>query len=162
MEIKESVLTKEKIESLEKELEELKLVKRKEVAERIKVAMSYGDLSENSEYDEAKNQQGIIEAQIAELEVILKTSRVLNEDDITTDRVSAYTTVKVTNMETKETEKLTIVGSSESDPLFDKISDESPLGKGLLGKKVGEIAEIQLPTGKTASYKVLKISRAKL
>ena len=80
MELKESILTKEKIESLEKELEQLKLVKRKEIAERIKVALYYGDLSENSEYDEAKNEQGIIEAQIAEIEAVLKTARVLNED----------------------------------------------------------------------------------
>lgn len=162
MENKESILTKEKIESLESELEELKSVKRKEIAERIKVAMSYGDLSENSEYDEAKNSQGIIEAQIAELEAVLKNVRVLNEEEISTDRVSSYTAVKIENVDTGKVETVTIVGASESDPLADKISDESPLGAGLIGKKQGDIAVISLPKGNTASYKVLEISMPQL
>ncbi len=162
MELKESILTKEKIESLEKELEQLKLVKRKEIAERIKVALSYGDLSENSEYDEAKNEQGIIEAQIAEIEAVLKTARVLNEDEITTERVSSYTTVRVRNTDTGREETLTIVGATESDPFADKISDESPIGKGLIGKRKGETALIELPGGHTAHYMILNIEKAVL
>ena len=112
--------------------------------------------------NEAKNEQGIIEAQIAEIEAVLKTARVLNEDEITTERVSSYTTVRVRNTDTGREETLTIVGATESDPFADKISDESPIGKGLIGKHKGETALIELPGGHTAHYMILNIEKAVL
>lgn len=161
MSIKEVVITRAGLETLERELEELKTVRRKDVAEKIKTARGFGDLSENSEYDEAKNEQAFVEARIAELEVMLKHVRVLDSDDLSTDEVNVGTHVKIED-EDGDVDEYDITGSTEADPLNGKISDESPVGAGLMGKKVGEVAQITLPTGATVSYKVLEISRAAL
>ncbi len=159
MSIKEVVITRAGLEALEHELEELKTVRRKDVAEKIKTARGFGDLSENSEYDEAKNEQAFVEARIAELEAMLKHVRVLDGDDLSTDEVNVGTHVKIED-EDGDVDEYDITGSTEADPMNGKISDESPVGAGLMGKKVGEVAEITLPTGVTVSYKVLEISRA--
>ena len=156
---KQIVVTQSGLKALEDELEQLKTVRRKEVSEKIRVARSYGDLSENSEYDEAKNEQAIVEARIADLEVMLKNVVILDEDELRTDTVSLGSTVKVYDVEFEEELEYTIVGSTEADIDLNKISDESPVGKALIGKKVGEVAEAVLPSGDTAKFKILDISR---
>ena len=148
---KKVVVTASGLKALEEELEMLKTVRRKEVSEKIRVARGYGDLSENSEYDEAKNEQAIVEARIADLEVIL------DESELVTDVVSLGSFVKVYDEEFEEELEYTIVGSTEADLDLGKISDESPVGKALIGKKVGEIAEAVLPSGDTAKFKVISI-----
>lgn len=162
MEQKESILTKEKIDELENELNQLRLVKRKEVAEKIKIAMSYGDLSENSEYDEAKNEQAIVEGRILQIETVLKNVKVLNKDEITTDSVNVYTMVTVKNLAKDREEIFTVVGATESDPMAGKISEESPIGKGLLHRRKGETAEVVLPNGNIVKYLILGIDRPQL
>ncbi len=156
---KKIVVTQSGLKALEDELEQLKTVRRKEVSEKIRVARSYGDLSENSEYDEAKNEQAIVEARIADLEVMLKNIVILDEGELGTDTVSLGSTVKVYDEEFEEELEYTIVGSTEADIDLNKISDESPVGKSLIGKKVGDIAEAILPSGDVATFKVLHISR---
>lgn len=156
---KEIVVTTEGLKALEKELEELKTVKRKECAEKIKEARSFGDLSENSEYDEAKNEQGFVESRIAELEKMLKNIRVLDENDLPHDVVSLGSHVEVED-EDGETENYDIVGSTEADPMEGRISDESPVGAALLGKRAGDVADIELPNGTMIQYKVLSVKRA--
>ena len=156
---KQIVVTQSGLKALEDELEQLKTVRRKEVSEKIRVARSYGDLSENSEYDEAKNEQAIVEARIADLEVMLKNVVILDEGELRTDTVSLGSTVKVYDVEFEEELEYTIVGSTEADIDLNKISDESPVGKALIGKKVGEVAEAVLPSGDTAKFKVLDIRR---
>lgn len=152
-------MTRAGLEALEKELEELKTVRRKDVAEKIKVARGFGDLSENSEYDEAKNEQGFIESRIAQLEAMLKHARVIDNDDLSLEHVSVGTHVKIED-EDGEVEEYDITGSTEADPLNGKISDESPVGHALLGKAVGDKAEVLLPTGHTVEYTVLNITHA--
>ena len=154
---KEMVVTPEGLKALEDELEELKTVKRKEVAEKIKVARGFGDLSENSEYDEAKNEQGLIESRIIFLEKMLKNVRVLDHAELTNEAVMVGCRVKVRD-EDGEIEEYSIVGSTEADPMEGKISDESAVGKGLIGKRVGEVAEITVPSGAVVRYEVLEIS----
>lgn len=144
---KQTVITDEGLKKLEAELEELKTVKRKEVAEKIKVALGYGDLSENSEYDEAKNEQAIIEGRIAEIENQLKNVRVLDEAEIGTENVHIGSTVTVYEKGTKDKETYRIVGSTEADPLGGRISDESPIGKALLGHRKGDEVEVETPGG---------------
>ena len=144
---KQTVITDEGLKKLEAELDELKTVKRKEVAEKIKVALGYGDLSENSEYDEAKNEQAIIEGRIAEIENQLKNVRVLDETEIGTESVHIGSTITVTEKGSKVKETYRIVGSTEADPLGGKISDESPIGKALLGHRKGEEVEVETPGG---------------
>ncbi len=153
---KEIILTKTGLKKIEDELEDLKAVKRKEVAEKIKQALAFGDISENSEYDEAKNEQAQLEERIAKLETILRKARVVDESEISKDRVSVGATVKVMDLEFDEEVEYTIVGSAEADPYELKISNESPVGKALIGKKVEEIVEVQIPDGVT-KYKVLEI-----
>ena len=155
---KEVVMTRESLKKLEEELEILKTVRRKEVAEEIKTARSYGDLSENSEYDEAMNKQAILEARIAEIEAQLQNATILDESEITTDRVQIGLKVKVKNHR-GEVVEYKIVGSTEADPRNGMISDESPVGQGLLGCAVGEKAQIVLPTGAEVTYEVLGISK---
>ncbi len=152
----EKVLTKNGYKKVEEELEQLKTVKRKEVAEKIKQALAFGDISENSEYDEAKNEQAQIEERIAKLEGILRKARIIDEDDIRKDVVSVGSTVKVKDLEFDEEVEYTIVGSAEADPYELKISNESPVGRNLIGKKVGDTVEIQIPDGIT-KYEVLEI-----
>ncbi len=157
---KEMVVTPEGLKALEDELEELKTVKRKEVAEKIKVARGFGDLSENSEYDEAKNEQGLIESRIIFLEKMLKNVRVLDHAELTNETVMVGCRVKVRD-EDGEIEEYSIVGSTEADPMEGKISDESAVGKGLIGKRAGEVAEITVPSGAVVRYEVLEISTGK-
>ncbi len=156
---KEVVVTVAGLKALEDELEELKTVRRKDVAEKIKVARGFGDLSENSEYDEAKNEQAFIESRIAQLEAMLKNARVIDNDELNLDTVSVGTHVKIED-EDGEVEEYDITGSTEADPLNGKISDESPVGAALLGQKAGQIVTVSLPNGGTIDYKILEISRA--
>lgn len=155
---KQTILTEEGLKNLENELEELKSVKRKEIAEKIKVALSFGDLSENSEYDEAKNEQAIMEARILELEAMLKNVKVIDEHELSTEIVHVGSRVKVYDTEFDEECDYKIVGSNEADPVSGKISDESPVGAGLLGHKVGESISIDTPSG-ACVYKILEISK---
>jgi len=153
---KQIILTDEGLRTLEKELEFLKIVKRKEIAERIKTARDFGDLSENSEYDEAKNDQAKIENRIIEIEAMLKTASIIDESSLSVDTVSVGSTFVVLDMELNEEIKYKIVGSAEADPRKGKISDESPIGKALVGKKVGEVAVVEAPAGEI-KFKVLNM-----
>ena len=155
---KQIILTEEGLKNLESELETLKTVKRKEVAEKIKVALSFGDLSENSEYDEAKNEQALIESRIIEIEAMLKRVQVINEHELSTEIIHVGSKVKVEDLEYKEKVEYRIVGSSESDPREGKISDESPVGAALLGHKKGQTVEVTTPGG-ICKYKILSISK---
>ena len=156
--VKQVILTDEGLKKLEEELEQLKTVKRKEIAEKIKVALSFGDLSENSEYDEAKNEQALVESRIASIEATLKNAQVIDSKDIKTNKVFVGTKVKLLDLEFNEECEYKIVGSNEADPANGKISDESPVGKGILGHRVGQAVEIETPAGVTA-YKILEISK---
>lgn len=153
---KQVMLTEEGLKKLEEELEVLKGEKRKEIAEKIKVARSYGDLSENSEYDDAKNEQAILEARIADIEASLKNAVIIDENDINNDKVHVGSTVIIKNVATDKEMQIRIVGSNESNPKEMKISDESPIGMGLIGKVVDDVAEIETPGGVVA-YKVIEI-----
>ena len=155
---KETILTYEGLKKLEEELEYLKTEKRREVAERIKVALGFGDLSENSEYDEAKNEQAQVEMRIIDLENKLRNVKVIDEDEIDTKTVQIGNTVQVLDMEYDEKVDYTIVGSTEVDLANNKISNESPIGKALLGKKNNEIVEVEAPAG-VLSFKILKITK---
>lgn len=155
---KKYVMTYEGVKKLEDELEHLKTVRRKEITEKIKVALSFGDLSENAEYDEAKNEQAFVEGRIVQLENMLKNATVVDESEISTDVVSIGSIVKVKDYEFDEEVEYIIVGSAEADPLNNKISNESPVGRGLVGKKVGDVIEIQVPDG-VSKYEILGIRR---
>ncbi len=155
---KETLLTYEGLKKLEEELEYLKTEKRREVAERIKVALGFGDLSENSEYDEAKNEQAQVEMKIVDLENKLRNVKIIDEDEIDTKTVQVGNTVQVLDMEYDEKIDYTIVGSEEADLLENKISNESPIGKALLGKKKNEVVEVEAPGG-LLSFKILKITK---
>jgi transcription elongation factor GreA len=155
---KHVVLTYEGVKKIEEELNYLKTVKRKEVTEKIKVAIGYGDLSENAEYDEAKNEQAFVEGRIATLENMLKNAKILDDEDIKTDVVSIGSTVRVKDLEFDDELEFTIVGSAEADPVQMKISNEAPIGRGLLGKKVGDKVEIQVPDG-LSTFEILEIKR---
>ena len=156
---KTSYLTAEGLKKLQDELEYLKTVDRKEKAEQLKEARGHGDLSENSEYDEAKNAQAISEARIRELEEVLKDVVLVDEDSVTTNAVQVGLTVRVLDMEYEEEETLRIVGTSEIDLKANKISDESPVGKGLLGHQVGDVVAIETPGGEV-KFKVLEITKS--
>lgn len=147
MAIKQTVLTKEGLKNLEDELEHLKSVTRKEIAEKIKVALSFGDLSENSEYDEAKNEQGIVEARIAEIEATLKNVKILDADEISTEHISLGNKVILESLDDGKVLKISLVGSKEVDMKKMKISDESPIGKACMGKKLGEEIVVEAPNG---------------
>ena len=150
MAIKQIMLTPEGLAALENELEDLKSVKRKEIAEKIKVALSFGDLSENSEYDEAKNEQAICEARIADIEVMLKNVKIIDTDELSDENIhiGSLVAVMVTMPNGTKTEReYRIVGSNEADPAEGKISDESAVGKALLGHTLGEKLEVEVPAG---------------
>jgi len=153
---KQIVLTDEGLKKLENELQELKTVKRKEIASKIKVALSFGDLSENSEYDEAKNEQALIEARIVQLENMLKNVKVLDESELSTDVICIGSKVKIKDIEFNEDIIYQIVGSAETDPENYKISDESPVGHALLSRKVGDIVEVEVPDG-VIKFEILEI-----
>lgn len=158
MEEKEVLLTQEGYDNLEKELEYLKTEKRTEISERIKVALGFGDLSENSEYDEAKNAQADNEIKIAELENKLRYAKIINESEIDTKTVQVGNKVTIYDMEFEEELEYTIVGSTEVNLAENKISNESPIGKALMGAKKNQIVEAQTPGG-VAKYKVLAIKK---
>ena len=155
---KEVLLTQEGYDNLEKELEELKTVKRYEISERIKVALGFGDLSENSEYDEAKSAQAANENKIAELEQKLRYARIIDESEIDTKIVQVGNIVRVLDMEFNEEEEYTIVGTTEVDLTVNKISNESPIAVALLGKKAKDVVEVEAPAG-TIKLKILKITK---
>ena len=158
-EAKKKLLTYEGLKALETELEELKVVKRKEVAGKIREAREQGDLSENAEYDAAKDEQRDIEARIEELENILKNAEVVVEDEVEFDKINVGCKVKVLDMTDKEEMDFKIVGSTEANSLEGKISNESPVGAALLGKTVGDKVKVQTQAG-VIQYKVLDISRS--
>ena len=156
MKSNETLITIEGLEELKGELEELKLVKRKEISEKIKAALAFGDISENAEYDEAKNEQAIVEARIAKLEIMIKNAKVIK----TTKKngvINIGSKVKIKDLEFDEEMEYTIVGSAEADPFKGKISNVSPLGRALLGKKFGEIIEVASPAGDMIKYEILTV-----
>lgn len=155
---KKVLLTQEGLTKLQDELDNLKNVRRKENTAALKVAKSFGDLSENSEYDEAKNEQAEIEARIAEIEGMLKNVEIIDDSAIATDVVSVGAKISVKDVEDGEMSEYLIVGSTEADPMKGKISDESPLGTALLGHKIGETVVVEAPMGKL-EYEILNISK---
>jgi transcription elongation factor GreA len=155
---KETILTRQGLKKLEDELEHLKTVKRKEVAARIKLSKEFGDLSENAEYEDAKNEQAFVEGRILQLELMLRNARVIDNHDAPADRVLVGSKVKLKDLHSGEEIAYMIVGSAEADPDHDKISNESPVGKALLGKRKGETFEVTVPAGKLR-YSVLQINQ---
>ena len=160
---KEVVVTHEGYKKLEQELDTLRTVKRKEVAEKIKVARGYGDLSENAEYDAAKEEQAIVEARIADLEATLKVARIIDDNDLSSDTVSIGMRVRILaeGDAEEDAEEYDITGSTESDLDRNRISDESPVGSALVGHKAGDEVEVTLPNGNIIGYKILAVSRSK-
>ncbi len=159
MEEKKNLLTFTGLKKLEEELHDLKVVRRKEVAGKIKEAREQGDLSENAEYDAAKDEQRDIEARIEEIEKILKNVEVVDEDEVDLDKISVGCKVKVYDIEFDEEMEFSLVGSSEANSLKGKISNESPVGKALIGAKVGDVVEVETQAG-LIQYKVLEIQRS--
>lgn len=154
----EILLTQEGYDKIVAEHEELVSVRRKEVSERLKEAISYGDLSENAEYDSAKNEQAELEEKILKLENMIRKAKIINEDEMTNDRVRVGLKVKVVDTKTGDEMEFTIVGATEADPFAGKISNESEVGKNLLDKKKGEVVEIVVPDG-VLSYKIADITK---
>ena len=155
---KEILLTQEGYQKLEDELETLKTVRRREVADRIKVAISFGDISENAEYDEAKNEQAQVEERLMKLENMIRKAVIIDESQIDLNVVTIGSIVKVNDVEFDEEVEYTIVGSAEADPYDGKISNESPVGRALLGKTVGDEVDVQVPDG-IAKFKIIEIRR---
>ena len=153
---KQILLTKQGLEALQEELDELKVVKRKEIAEKIKVALSFGDSSENSEYDEAKNDQAKIENRINEIEAMLKNAKLIDESAVNDNTVNVGTTFCLLDVECNEETEYKMVGSAEADPMNGKISDESPIGKAVLGHSAGETVVAVTPDGEL-EFKIVKI-----
>jgi transcription elongation factor GreA len=156
---REEILTPQGLEELKQKIEYLSTERRREVAERIKEAREFGDISENSEYDDAKNEQAMLERQIAELEDKLRSASVLDEKAVSTEVVSVGTTVHVKDQKTDKSAKYRIVGSSEANPAESKLSNQSPVGKALLGRKRGEIVSVPVPRGPARKLKITKIDR---
>ncbi|MEW6457765.1 MAG: transcription elongation factor GreA [Bacillota bacterium] len=155
------ILTVAGLRKLEGELEHLKMVKRREVAERIKQAIEFGDITDSSEYEDAKNEQAFIEGRIITLEKALRNAKVIDAEDVGTEEVGIGSTVRLKDLNGGEELQYTIVGSMESDPRANKISDESPVGRAMLGQRVGNIVEIQVPAG-TLKYQIIDITRSEL
>jgi transcription elongation factor GreA len=153
---KQIILTAEGLKKIEQKLDFLKSVRRREVAERIKQAIEFGDISENSEYEDAKNEQAFIEGEIITLEKMLRNSKVLDEGEIGTDVVSIGSTVTLKDLEFGDELEYTLVGSAEADPTELKISNESPVGQAILGQKVGSVVEVNVPAG-ILKYEILNI-----
>ena len=158
--MKEVILTREGYEKLKHEIEFLANQKRREVADRIRVAREFGDITENSEYDDAKNEQALLEARIAKLEERLRDARVIEAGEVTSDVVSVGSTVRLRDVDAKETVEYHIVGSAEANPAEQKLSNESPVGKAILGHKKGETVEVTTPRGGQLKYKILDIKAA--
>jgi len=157
---KDVILTPEGLEKLKQEIEYLSGEKRREVAERIKEAREFGDISENSEYDDAKNEQMMLEQRIAQLEERLRSAQVVNTSELSTDLVRVGVTVNVKDEKTGDSDKYTIVGSAEANPSEKKLSNESPVGKALIGHKRGDTVDVALPNGKKRKLKITKIDVA--
>ena len=153
------ILTPEGLANLKAELDTLTTTRRREVAARIKEARAFGDISENSEYDDAKNEQAMLEKQIAELEEKLRSATVIDENDVTTDVVSVGVTVHVKDQKTDKSVKYKIVGSAEANPAENKLSNESPVGKAIMGMKKGDTVEVAAPRG-ALKFKILEIKAA--
>ncbi len=156
---KDVLLTPEGLDKLKAEIEHLSTDKRREVAERIKEARDFGDISENSEYDDAKNEQAMLEKQISDLEEKLASAKVINEKDVDTDVVSVGATVHMKDQKTEKSTKFKIVGSAEANPSDQKLSNESPVGRALLGHKRGETVTVAVPRGPARKLKITKIER---
>ena len=154
----EILLTSSGLKELEDELTTLKTTGRKDIAEKIKVALSFGDLSENSEYDEAKSEQGKLESRINEIEAILQNYKLIDEDSLSTDKVNRASTIKIKDLELDETFEYQLVGFTQANPVKGKISDESPVGKALMGHKVGDVVDVDTPSG-IIKYEILEISK---
>jgi len=159
MALKQTLLTADGLKQLEEELEYLKTTRRRDVSEKIKQARAFGDLSENSEYDEAKNEQAQVEARIVELEIKLKNVKLIDESAIDTTAVSIGSKVKILDMEFDMEEEYFIVGSTEADPSKNRISDESPVGKALLGAKAGDVVDVEVPSGDIVKFKIIDITK---
>ena len=157
--MKEVILTPEGYERLKQEIEELSTTKRREVAERIRIAREFGDIAENAEYDDAKNEQMLLEHRIATLEERMRDARVISKKDIAKDVVSIGSKVRLRDVDAKETIEYHIVGSAEANPAEHKLSNESPVGKAIIGKKKGETVEVAAPRGKMR-FKILEIKAA--
>src|SRR5215218_558347 len=157
--LKEVLLTPEGYEKLKSEIEYLSNEKRREVADRIRTAREFGDISENSEYDDAKNEQAMLEHRISQLGERLKSARVIDQDEITTDAVTIGTKVRLRDVQAKKTVEYFIVGSAEANPAENKLSNESPVGKAIIGKKKGETVEVTAPRG-SLKYKIMDIKAA--
>jgi transcription elongation factor GreA len=157
--VKEVILTPEGYEKLKHEIEHLSTSKRREVAERIRVAREFGDIAENAEYDDAKNEQMLLEHRIATLEERLKAARVIEKGEVTTGVVSVGAKVRLRDMDAGETVEYHIVGSAEANPAEQKLSNESPVGRAIIGKKKGETVEVSAPRG-SLKYKILDIKAA--
>jgi transcription elongation factor GreA len=155
---KQTILTVDGLKKIEQKLEHLKSVRRHEVAERIKQAIEFGDISENSEYEDAKNEQAFIEGEIITLEKMLRNAKIIDEGEISTDTVTLGSTVMLEDMEFGDKLEYTIVGSAEADPTENKISNESPVGQAILGKMVGSVVEVNVPAG-ILKYEILGIKR---
>ena len=160
MAARETVLTPQGLEDLKAKIELLRTERRREVAQRIKEAREFGDISENSEYDDAKNEQAMLEKQISDLEEKLRGARVIDEKQVDTDVVGVGVTVHVKDQKTDKSSKYRIVGSAEADPAESKLSNESPVGKALLGHKRGETITVPVPRGPARKLKITKIERA--
>ena len=154
---KDVILTPEGLEKLQEELETLRTTRRREVAERIKEAREFGDIAENSEYDDAKNEQAMVESRIAQLEERVRGAQVIDKSDIPTDKVQVGTLVHVKDEKTGKSVKYTIVGSAEANPAENRLSNESPVGRALMGHKRGEIVSVQVPRGPARKLKITKI-----
>ena len=154
---KDVILTPDGLEKLTEELEVLRTDRRREVAERIKEAREFGDIAENSEYDDAKNEQAMLEARIAQLEERLSAAQVIDAADISTDAVQIGSVVHVKDEKTGKSQKYTIVGSAEANPAEQKLSNESPVGKALIGHKRNEVVSVQVPRGPARKLKITKI-----
>jgi len=160
MAARETVLTPAGLEDLKAKIEHLRTERRREVAQRIKEAREFGDIAENSEYDDAKNEQAMLEKQISDLEEKLRGARVIDEKQVDTDIVGVGVTVHVKDQKTDKSTKFRIVGSAEADPAESKLSNESPVGKALLGHKRGETITVPVPRGPARKLKITKIERA--
>jgi len=158
MKEKEVILTVDGLKKLEDELEQLKSVKRREVAERIRQAIAFGDISENSEYEDAKNEQAFIEGRILTLEKMLRNAKIIDDENLGTEVVSIGSVVLLKDLEMGDEFKYTIVGSAEADPGANKISNESPVGKAILGQPKGSVVEVQVPAGRL-KYQIVDILR---
>jgi transcription elongation factor GreA len=157
---RQAVITPEGLEKLKEEIENLSTEKRREVAARIKEAREFGDISENAEYDDAKNEQALLEARIAQLEERLRRATVIDKNDVGTDEVTVGSVVHVKDQKSGDSQKFQIVGSTEADPIEQKLSNESPIGKALIGRKRNDVVSVEVPRGPKKKLKITKIETA--